>query len=143
MLRRKKVLALINKEKLVWLINHSLMPNISYLKRTSPLLLPNKAELPCGLHVAKSLSNAQRPKQSFQKSGITKDRQRPKTTGNFSKYQTNRPKIYRSFHPNKASQTKTQHLLRKDERKSPQSLKSYMLDIKSLSTLFQLQNVQI
>ena len=39
-------------------------------------------------------------------------------------------------------QTKTLHLLRKDGRKSPQSPKSYMLcqDIKSLSTLFQLQS---
>ena len=49
------------------------------------------------------------------------------------------------FAPTRDPQTKTQQLLRKVGRKSPQTLKSYMLyqDIQSLSTLFQLQNVQI
>ena len=144
MLRRKKVLPHINKEKIS--LADQPLPNTKHILFGEDFLFvaSKQAELPCSL--AKSfISNAQMPKQSFQKSGIIKDRQRPKTTGHFSKYQTNRQKTIGPFTPTRAPQTNTQQLLREDGRKSPQTLKSYMFcqDIKSLSTLFQLQNVQI
>ena len=84
MLSRKKVLAHINKEKIS--LADQPLPNAKHflLEEDFPSVASKQAELPCGL--AKSFSNAQRPKQSFQKSGITKDRQGPKTTGSFSKY---------------------------------------------------------
>ena len=101
MLRRKKV-ARINKEKIS--LADQPLPNAKHFLfgEDFPSVAFKQAELPHSL--ANSSSNAQKPQQSFQKSGITKDRQQPKTTlGNFSKYQTNRPKNYRSFHPNKGS----------------------------------------
>lgn len=100
-LRGKKVLANIKKEK-VSLADQPL-PNAKrfLFGEDFPSVASKQAELSRGL--AKNLSNAQKPKSTFQKSGTTKDKQRPKTTGNFSKYQTNRPKNYRSFHPNKGS----------------------------------------
>ena len=100
-LLRKKVLANINKEKIS--LADQPLPNAKrfLFGEDFPSVASKQAELSRGL--AKNLSNAQKPKQSFQKSGITKDRQRPKTTGNFSKYQTNRSKNYRSFRPNKGS----------------------------------------
>ena len=93
LLRSKKVLANINKE------NHSQTPNVFCLGRTPSLLLPNKQNFlvawlrTCQMHRS--------PKWCFQKSGITKNWQRPKTTDNFSKHQTNWPKNYRSSRPNK------------------------------------------
>ena len=98
-LRRKKVLANINKEKIS--LADQPLPNAKrfLFGEDFPSVASKQAELSRGL--AKNLSNAQKPKQSFQKSGFTKDRQRPKTTGQFSKYQTNRPKNYRPFRPNK------------------------------------------
>ena len=86
-LRRKKVLANINKEK-INLADQSL----SNAKRLLfgedfPSVAFKQAELSRGL--AKNLSNPPKPKQTFQKSGTTKERQRLMTTGNFSKYQTN------------------------------------------------------
>ena len=100
-LRRKKVLANINKEKIS--LADQPLPNAKrfLFGEDFPSVASKQAELSRGL--AKNLSNPQKPKQTFQKSGNTKDRQRPKTTGTFSKYQTNRPKNYRPFRPNKGS----------------------------------------
>ena len=66
-----------------------------------PSIASKQAELSRDLAI--NLSNPQKPKQPFQKSGTAKDRPRPRTTGNFTKYQTNRPKNYRSFRLNKVS----------------------------------------
>ena len=100
-LRRKKVLANINKEKIN--LADQPLPNakLFLFGEDFPPIASKQAELSRGL--AKNLSNPHKPKQPFQKSGTTKDRPRPRTTGNFAKYQTNRPKNYRSFRPNKAS----------------------------------------
>ena len=89
-LRRKKVLTNINKEKII--LADQPLPNAKrfLFGEDFPSVVSKQAERSRGL--GKNLSNAQKPKQSFQKSGITKDRQRPKTTGNFSKYQINQPK---------------------------------------------------
>ena len=86
-LRRKKVLANINKEKIS--LADQPLPNAKrfLFGEDFPSVASKQAELSRGL--AKNLSNPQKPKQTFQKSGNTKDRQRPKTTGTFSKY---RPK---------------------------------------------------
>ena len=100
-LRRKKVFANINKEKISLADQPLHNANCFLFGEDFPSVASKQAELSRGF--AKNLSNAQKPKQSSQKSGFTKDRQRPRTTGNFSKYQTNRPKSYRSFHPNKGS----------------------------------------
>ena len=102
-----------------------------------PSVASKQAELSHGL--AKNFSNAQKSKQTFHKSGITKDRQQLKTIGNFSKYQMNWPKTIGPFTPTRAPWTKAQ------------TLKFYMLfwNIKSLYILFlfsymvQLQNVEI
>ena len=96
---RKKVLANINKEKIN--LADQPLPNAKgfLFGEDFPSVASKQAELSRGL--AKNLSNVQKPKQTFQKSGTNKVRQRPKTTGTFSKYQTNRPKNYRSFRPNK------------------------------------------
>ena len=114
-LRRKKVLANINKEKIS--LADQPLPNAKrfLFGEDFPSVVSKQAERSHGL--GKNLSNAQKPKQSFQKSGITKDRQRAETTGNFSKYQINRPKkTIGPFAPTRAPQTKTQQLLREVER---------------------------
>ena len=100
-LRRKKVLANINKEKIN--LADQPLPNAKrfLFGEDFPSIASKQAELSRGL--AKNLSNPHKPKQPFPKSGTTKDRPRPRTTGNFTKYQTNRPKNYRSFRPNKVS----------------------------------------
>ena len=100
-LRRKKVLANINKEKIN--LADQPLPNAKrfLFGEDFPSIASKQAELSRGL--AKNLSNPHKPKQPFQKSGTTRDRPRPRTTGNFTKYQTNRPKNYRSFRPNKVS----------------------------------------
>ena len=100
-LRRKKVLANINKEKIN--VADQPLPNAKrfLFGEDFPSIASKQAELSRGL--AKNLSNPHKPKQPFQKSGTTKDRPRPRTTGNFTKYQTNRPKNYRSFRLNKVS----------------------------------------
>ena len=97
MLRRNKVLANINKEKIN--LADQPLPNAKgfLFGEDFPSVASKQAELSRGL--AKNLSNVQKPKQAFQKSGTNKVRQRPKTTGTSSKYQTNRPKNYRSFRP--------------------------------------------
>lgn len=86
-LRRKKVLANINKEKIN--LADQPLPNANRLLfgEDFPSVAFKQAELSRGL--AKNLSNRPKPKQTFQKSGTTKERQRLMTTGNFSKYQTN------------------------------------------------------
>ena len=100
-LSRRKVPANINREK-INLADQPLLNAKRFLFGADlPPTASKQAELSRGL--AKNLSNPQKPKQTFQKSGTTKDRPRPKTTGNFSKYRTNRPKNYRSFRPNKVS----------------------------------------
>ena len=100
-LRGKKVLASINKEK-VGLAEQPLPNAKRFLFGDDfPSVASKQAELSRGL--AKNLSNASKPKQTFQKSGNTKDRPRPKTTGTFSKYQANQSKNYRPFRPNKGS----------------------------------------
>lgn len=82
-LRRKKVLAIINKEK-VSLANQPLLNAKRFLiGEDFPSLASKQEELSRGL--ANNLSNAQKPKQTFQTSVTTKERQRPKTTDNFSK----------------------------------------------------------
>ena len=98
-LRRKKVLANINKDKVS--LAEQPLPNAKrfLFGEDFPTVASKQAELSRGL--AKNLSHVQKPKQTFHKSVNTKDRQRPKTSGTFSKYQANRPKNYRSFRPNK------------------------------------------
>ena len=87
-LRRKKVLANINKDK-ISLADQPLPSVKRFLFREDfPTVASKQAELSRGL--AKNLSRAQKPKQTFQKSENTKDRQRPKTPGTFSKYQASR-----------------------------------------------------
>ena len=149
MLRRKKLLANINKEKIN--LADQPLPNAKrfLFGEDFPSIASKQAELSRGL--AKNLSNPQKPKQLFQKSGTTKDRPRPRTTGNFTKYQTNRPKHFRSFRTNKVSSNQDSTTTLKGGKKSLQTPRFYMLrrDIKSLSTLFPfsytflLQNVQI
>ena len=114
MLRRKKVLTNINKEKII--LADQPLPNAKrfLFGEDFPSVVSKQAERSRGL--GKNLSNAQKPKQSFQKSGITKDRQRPKTTGNFSKYQINQPKKLSVLSPQQGLlKTKTQQLLREVE----------------------------
>ena len=113
-LRRKKVLANINKDKLN--LAEQPLPNAKrYLfGEDFPSVASKQAEVSRGL--AKNLSNISKPRQPFQKSGFTKDRQRPKTTGTFSKYQANLSENNRSsFVPTRDPQTKTQQFLRKVE----------------------------
>ena len=101
MLRRKKVLANINKEKIN--LADQPLPNAKrfLFGEDFPSIASKQAELSRGL--AKNLSNPPKPKQPLQKLGTTKDRLSPRTTGYITKYQTNRPKNYRSFRSNKVS----------------------------------------
>ena len=73
MLHRKKVLVNINKEKIS--LADQPLPNAKHFLfgEDFPSVASKQAELPRSL--AKSLSNAQKPKQSFQKYGIAEDRQ--------------------------------------------------------------------
>ncbi|KAK2568064.1 E3 ubiquitin-protein ligase UBR5 [Acropora cervicornis] len=77
-LRRKKVLANINKEKIN--LADQPLPNAKrfLFGEDFPSIASKQAELSRGL--AKNLSNPHKPKQPFQKSGTTKDRPRPRTT---------------------------------------------------------------
>ena len=115
-LRRRKVLANINRDK----INLTDQPRLNAKRflfgECFPPIASKHAELSRDL--TKNLSNPQNPKQTFQKSGTTKDRPCPKTTGYFSKYQTNRPKkkTIGPFAPTRFLETKTQQLCRKVER---------------------------
>ena len=98
-LRRKKVLANINKDKLN--LAEQPLPNAKrhLFGEDFPSVASKQAELSRGL--AKNLSKFSKPSHPFQKSGFTKDRQRPKNPSTFSKYQANQSKNNRSFHPNK------------------------------------------
>ena len=85
-LRRKKVLANINKEKIN--LADQPLPNAKFFLFGEDFSVVSKqAEISCGL--AKNLSNVQKPKQTFQNSGTNKVRQCPKTTGTFPQYETN------------------------------------------------------
>jgi len=98
-LRRKKVLANINKDKIS--LAEQPLPNAKrfLFGEDFPTLASKQADLSRGL--AKNLSSVSKPRQPYQKSGATKDRPRFKTTGTFPKYQTNRSKNYRPFRPHK------------------------------------------
>ena len=89
------------------------MPNVFLFREDFPSVASKQTELSRGL--AKNLSNTQKPKQSFQKSGITKARQRVKTpVTSLSTRQTDQKSIG-PFASTRAPQTKTQQQLREVE----------------------------
>ena len=103
-LRRKKVLANVNKEK----INLAVQP-LPNAKRflfgeDFPSISSKQAELSRAL--AKNLSNPQNPRQPFQKLGTTKDRPRPNTLLRRGDLMTciNLKDAYLSIHVHKSSQ---------------------------------------
>ena len=113
MLRRKKVLANINKEKIS--LADQPLPNAKrfLFGEDFPTVASKQAELSRGL--AKNLSNSQKPKQTFQKSAKprTGNALRPQVTS-LSTRETNQ-KTIGPFAPTRAPQTKTQQLLREVE----------------------------